>query len=57
MGHRNGYRLSSHRDSNGNERLYATDTGWYMVEEINEVRQGNNYGWPCMEGPERAGEL
>lgn len=51
MGHRNGYRLTAHKG-----RVYATDTGWYTIEEVNHVQQGHNYGWPCMEGPDRAGE-
>jgi glucose/arabinose dehydrogenase len=28
-GHRNGFRLTSHRG-----HVYATDTGWYTVEEV-----------------------
>jgi glucose/arabinose dehydrogenase len=26
------------------------DVGWNLREEINLVKKGDNYGWPCMEG-------
>jgi glucose/arabinose dehydrogenase len=26
------------------------DVGWYTYEEVNLVRPGANYGWPCWEG-------
>lgn len=34
--------------------IYATDTGWYKFEEINRIALGGeNFGWPCFEGPTR----
>jgi len=27
------------------------DVGWGTYEEINVIRPGGNYGWPCFEGP------
>lgn len=34
--------------------VYATDTGWYSFEEINRIELGGeNFGWPCFEGPTR----
>lgn len=50
-GHRNPFRMTYYEGA-----LYATETGWYMYEEINRLEQGNNYGWPCFEGPDRAPE-
>ncbi len=29
------------------------DVGWNSYEEVNLVRPGASYGWPCWEGPER----
>jgi len=53
IGHRNPYRLSA---DVANNRLLATETGWYTAEEVNVISvdpaaQGTNYGWPCTEGP------
>jgi glucose/arabinose dehydrogenase len=31
----------------------VADVGWYSFEEINFVRPGESYGWPCWEGPNR----
>jgi hypothetical protein len=45
IGHRNPFRLTV-----DDEKLYATETGWYTAEEINLIEPGNNYGWPCFEG-------
>jgi len=28
----------------------VADVGWNLREEINLVKKGDNYGWPCMEG-------
>ena len=45
-GHRNPFRLSLF----GTE-LLESETGWYTYEEINLIKPGLNYGWPCWEGP------
>jgi glucose/arabinose dehydrogenase len=39
------------RPSNG--RLYIGDVGHGTWEEINVARGGENFGWPCREGPDR----
>ncbi|HKR81423.1 MAG TPA: PQQ-dependent sugar dehydrogenase [Candidatus Saccharimonadales bacterium] len=31
----------------------AGDVGWNTTEEVDIVRPGNNYGWPCWEGNDR----
>jgi hypothetical protein len=31
----------------------VADVGWYSFEEVNVVRPGQSYGWPCWEGPNR----
>ncbi|MCA9361497.1 PQQ-dependent sugar dehydrogenase, partial [Candidatus Kaiserbacteria bacterium] len=31
-------------------KLYGGDVGWSDWEEINEIKAGQNYGWPCREG-------
>ena len=33
-------------------RLYVGDVGWALWEEINVAEGGENFGWPCWEGPE-----
>ncbi|MEM8601654.1 MAG: PQQ-dependent sugar dehydrogenase, partial [Bacteroidota bacterium] len=33
--------------------LHIGDVGWYEWEELNVARGGENFGWPCYEGPER----
>lgn len=30
------------------------DVGWGAYEELNLVRPGGNYGWPCYEGPRKS---
>jgi glucose/arabinose dehydrogenase len=32
-------------------KLYGADVGDYTWEEMNEIRKGQNYGWPNHEGP------
>ncbi|MGB3541849.1 PQQ-dependent sugar dehydrogenase, partial [Rubrivirga sp.] len=32
-------------------RLYIGDVGWSGYEEINVAEGGENFGWPCEEGP------
>ncbi|MCB9810813.1 MAG: PQQ-dependent sugar dehydrogenase [Candidatus Nomurabacteria bacterium] len=31
-------------------KMYGGDVGWSSWEEMNEVKKGANYGWPCIEG-------
>lgn len=33
--------------------LYIGDVGWNVWEEVNVARGGENFGWPCYEGPGR----
>ncbi|MFN3596182.1 MAG: PQQ-dependent sugar dehydrogenase [Rubricoccaceae bacterium] len=33
--------------------LYIGDVGWNVWEELNVARGGENFGWPCYEGPVR----
>ncbi len=47
-GQRNPYRMSF--DSKTGD-LVVADVGQEMVEEINLIQRGGNYGWPVMEGP------
>lgn len=32
--------------------LYIGEVGWNTWEEVNVARGGENFGWPCWEGPE-----
>jgi glucose/arabinose dehydrogenase len=46
---------SGHRDAQGltwdaGGRLYATDLGQNLADEINRIEPGGNYGWPLAEG-------
>ena len=37
-------------------RIILGDVGWEATEELNAIRKGGNYGWPCYEGtPEQPG--
>jgi glucose/arabinose dehydrogenase len=45
-GFRNPYRFSF----DGPERLFVADVGQGMMEEIDLVERGKNYGWPVREG-------
>ncbi len=51
-GFRNPYRFNFHPIDG---RLFGGDVGWSLKEEINLVRSGRNYGWPCREGKSPAG--
>ena len=49
-GFRNPYRFSFDVSELGNARLFAVDVGQAMMEEVNLVVAGGNYGWPIREG-------
>ena len=46
FGLRNPFRIGLARP----DLLYAGDVGWNRWEELDAVRPGRNYGWPCYEG-------
>ena len=48
-GLRNPYRFSFDTD-NKEPRLFVVDVGQAMMEEVNLVEKGGNYGWPIREG-------
>jgi glucose/arabinose dehydrogenase len=50
-GMRNAFRFNF-RPSDG--ALFLGDVGWDTWEEINLIRPGGNYGWPCFEGTSRS---
>ncbi|MGZ5340015.1 MAG: PQQ-dependent sugar dehydrogenase [Solirubrobacterales bacterium] len=45
-GFRNPFRFTLGRDG----KPLVSDVGWNTEEEIDAVRKGGNYGWPCYEG-------
>lgn len=49
-GFRNPFRFSLRP---GTSDVYLGDVGQSTYEELDIVRPGGNYGWPCFEGPER----
>ncbi len=49
-GMRNPYRFSFDDGPGGDGRLFATDVGQNLFEEVNVVRKGGNYGWVAAEG-------
>jgi glucose/arabinose dehydrogenase len=49
-GFRNPYRFSFDVSDLGNARLFGVDVGQAMMEEVNLVVAGGNYGWPVREG-------
>ncbi len=36
--------------------IFIGDVGWYTREEISKATGGENFGWPCLEGPVPAPE-
>lgn len=49
-GFRNPYRFSFDVSDSGKTRLFAGDVGQAMMEEMDLVESGGNYGWPIREG-------
>ena len=49
-GFRNPYRFSFDVLKDGNTRLFVADVGQAMMEEVDLVEPGGNYGWPIREG-------
>jgi glucose/arabinose dehydrogenase len=49
-GFRNPYRFSFDVLDSGESRLLVVDVGQAMMEEVNQVAAGGNYGWPIREG-------
>lgn len=58
LGLRNPYRFTIAREGATDPAegrpgtLYVGDVGWSTYEELNVVRGGENFGWPCFEGPD-----
>ena len=50
-GLRNPYRFTVRPDSPLPGTLYIGDVGWNAWEELNVATGGENFGWPCFEGP------
>ncbi len=50
-GLRNPFRFALRPGSKSPETLYIGDVGWNRYEEINVAYGGENFGWPCFEGP------
>jgi glucose/arabinose dehydrogenase len=49
-GFRNPYRFSFDVSASGKSRLFVADVGQAMMEEVDLVEAGGNYGWPIREG-------
>jgi len=49
-GFRNPYRFSFDGSGAGKTRLFVADVGQAMMEEVDLVEAGGNYGWPIREG-------
>ncbi|HEX2696427.1 MAG TPA: PQQ-dependent sugar dehydrogenase [Anaerolineales bacterium] len=49
-GFRNPYRFSFDVSDSGKTRLFVADVGQAMMEEVDLVESGKNYGWPIREG-------
>jgi len=41
--------FNMHVDPDNDDYVYAGDTQWNDMEEVNVIRRGQNYGWPCYE--------
>lgn len=49
-GLRNPFRFNFRPDSPSPGTIYACDVGWHTWEELNVVKGGENFAWPCWEG-------
>ncbi len=50
-GVRNPFRCSVRPGSGpGPGTFYIGDVGWFLFEEVNVCKGGENFGWPCVEG-------
>ena len=49
-GFRNPYRFSLNISESGEMQLFVADVGQAMMEEVDLVEPGKNYGWPFREG-------
>jgi glucose/arabinose dehydrogenase len=49
-GFRNPYRFSFNVSESGKSRLFVADVGQALMEEVDLVKSGGNYGWPIREG-------
>ena len=54
-GLRNPYRFNVKPGSPSPGTLYIGDVGWNAWEELNVATGGENFGWPCYEGPGQEG--
>jgi glucose/arabinose dehydrogenase len=50
-GVRNPFRIALKPHSPSPGTIFIGDVGWFLVEEINVAHGGENFGWPCNEGP------
>jgi len=53
-GLRNPFRFAVRPGSGSPEVVYIGDVGWHGYEEVSVARGGENFGWPCYEGPAAA---
>ncbi|MFT5049162.1 MAG: glucose/arabinose dehydrogenase [Chlamydiales bacterium] len=59
LGLRNPFRVTIEPGTGGSDpaegqpgTIYIGDVGWVSWEEVNVSRGGENFGWPCFEGPD-----
>ncbi|TAH36426.1 MAG: hypothetical protein EYC70_11550 [Planctomycetota bacterium] len=50
-GLRNPWRLLAVPGTGPRDRVLVAEVGWELWEEVNLLRGGENFGWPCHEGP------
>ncbi|MFO0982804.1 MAG: PQQ-dependent sugar dehydrogenase [Planctomycetota bacterium] len=51
LGLRNPFRFNIRPGTGPREALYISEVGWATWEELNLAWGGENFGWPCYEGP------